>query len=196
MIDNPPRIHFFTTPRNQFSYKRIYTPPKNETDIIKQFIDLGYSPVVDSLLPCPPLQNVRGIYWSLGSDTIEFTNGEANEKINPFLLIYWYKPMSANELEAARQYFADVLGLPSFKRKIVTRHMSRMLEGDYFRPTPPQPLLSASVGRHDYIETLLDGRIVVNRIEGGEHSDSVNALLQAAQLELDRLEGRTCIVSS
>jgi len=196
MIDNPPRIHFFTTPRDKFSYERIYTPPKHETDIIAKFIDIGYAPVVDSLLPCPPLQNVRGIYWNLDSEEIEFTNGEANEQINPFLLIYWYKPMSANELESARQYFSNVLGLPSFKRKIVTRHMSRMLEGNYFKPTPPQPLLSASVGRHDYVETLPDGRIVVNRIEGGELTDSVNALIQAAKIELSRLESTTCIVSS
>jgi len=195
-MNNPARIHFFTTPRNQLDYERVYTPPKHESDIIAKFIEMGYAPVVDGLLPCPPLQNVRGIYWNIEDEEIFFTQGSANEIINPFLLIYWYQPLSANELEVARQYFADVLGLPSFKRKIVTRHMSRMLEGNFFKPPPPQPLLSASVGRKDYVETLADGRIVVNRVQGGIYTDDVNRLLGLAQAALDRLENTACTVSS
>jgi len=187
-MTNPPRVHFFTTPRNQFSYNKLYTPPKQETDLIAKFIELGYAPVVDSLLPCPPLQNVRGLYWCIGEAELSFTKATAHESINPFLLIYWYGPMSCSALEAARQFFSDLLGL-RFKRKIITRQMSKMLQGNYFKPTPPQPLLFASVERHDYVETLSDGRIVVNRIKGGDLAESVNELVHACQVELNKLEG-------
>lgn len=183
-------IYFFTTPRDQLSISKIYTPPESESNIIKTFVELGYAPFVDSqrVATREMVHALAGFVWIEGQDklvpTLEYTEGRI------FMLVYFNDP-AYGIVEAAREFFSDLLGLQFTSRMRRTRKISKLFDSADFKPATPQPFIKGSkVHYHE----LPEKRALVARVEGGPRVNEITQLIYVAQQELQRLEERGYLV--
>lgn len=171
-----PRIHFYCTPRSSEHLERFYVPPFEEAEYIKKFNELGYATIVDTERTSTQknVSAIKGIVIYHGENFFRLCS-EPHEG-NVFLLIYFVTHVN---LEAAKIFFSDLLGLQLVKRVLFTRAIQRLLDNGAFRPSTPQTLLESSK-RPDYQYKLDDGRIVTV-VKGGEYSNKVEDRIRALQ---------------
>ena len=168
-----PVICFFTSLRTSGDVARIYTPPAPETAIIRDFINAGYAPIVNSTYPAKECV-AKAICMRTSVD--EFTVYDGGEA---FCLVYW------NEIADNQLAFA----LGHFNRFIDTRQLvpngrrTRLSEKIY--PVEQQKTLGGST--FETCEMLPDGRVLVARVEGGDRADEVNRLIAETAEILDEM---------
>lgn len=168
-----PVICFFTSLRTISDVDRIYTPPANETAIIRDFINAGYAPIVNSTYPARECV-AKAICMRTCADEFEvYDGGEA------FCLVYW------NEITDKQLAFA----LGHFDRFVNTRQLvpcarrTRLSEKIY--PVEQQKTLGGST--FEICEMLPDGRALVARVTGGDRADEVNRLVAKATEVLEEM---------
>lgn len=153
---------------------KIYVPPLLERLQVEQFTSRGYSPVVDSNRTLWAKDAPKNSIILTKDDDIFQQQKFCSGKV--FICIY---DIPSINLEAARLFFSQLLGLHVFPKVLLTRRMQRLFDEGMFNPPPPQELLQASE-RPEHQYKLDDGRIVtVTR--GGPNEEKVAENMQRAK---------------
>lgn len=180
-------IYFFTTPRNSLALDKLYSPPTDEQAHIRTFLELGYSPLVDSQRDAKDCVGpINGLVWIEGANHLIIVTKNTSIKElygRVFMLIYFNEEVDYNYLSAAREFFSEILELDC-PRRMKTRRMDKEYD---FSPLAPQPYLGGS--NMPSFSSVLDGkRRVIAQVHGGEREEEVNMLMAKALLKLTEME--------
>lgn len=183
-------IYFFTQPRNQFSFEKMYVPSEREQEPIKTLLELGYNPLVDSQrdakLVC---ECINGLVWIEDDDhLLTVTKKVPLSSLfgRIYMIIYFNEEVDHNYLTAAREHFSDIFGLRYSPVRKTRRNVSYN-----FEPQAPQTFLG---GSEPVDFTWVDNcRQLIATVEGGDHEDEVNELIEKTKIVLAKLEASKLI---
>jgi uncharacterized protein YegP (UPF0339 family) len=169
-----PIVTFYLAP--SLDIQRFYKPTDNECKLIQRFIDQGINPIINALTPCNTntITSTTGFYWVKGADELSFTCDWKGEEI--FMLVYFNGATFA-QVEGYKSQLEDIMGLATFKRK-----------GELLPPIEKPIRLEQTGG--SVIETgePVGDRVVLARVEGGEHAEKVTRLLDALRDQVRQTE--------
>lgn len=177
------RFHFFVTPRPISLFDTIYIPPKTETDIIKRIIELGYAPIVDSSRDCSrefALSAPQSLLWIEGNGKFIEPKDYISGRI--FLIIYWPEKISSQQYIAASFYFGKLLDMQEAAKGLLTRSVSRLLDGDLFKSTGGNKCIGGS-GLLEYTK-LSNGFQQITTVQGGIFEKEVDETIDRAKGKL------------
>jgi hypothetical protein len=192
---SPPRINFFTKPR-EVKDGKFYKPPSEEQELIAKFINAGYVPVINSVEPAK----------ECGSTAISLATCHSTEflvyKGGPAFCIIFWTTITQDELKFAQGHFNRFIGVGNSKRALVPwcykdnarykvhyygdsdSDSEESESPDCISTKAPNPQLAGS----EPVKYVDQENRVVSRIIGGERADEVTRMLKELQVIADRLD--------
>lgn len=150
-----PRFFVFTDPRPlDFPILETYHPPAHQEALIRQLLQSGFHPLVDSLKqPIPEeVRQMPGLCLLDEGKLIrcdQYTSGK-------ILCIQWYhEPVSIEDLNTILGYCAPFYGI-GHNRSYITAEEQRLIDAGFMTPTRPQTVLRAPTFLGNHIRVTND----------------------------------------